>query len=776
MTSATDRIPILAKSARRGHAVTLSEHGGDVMRATRVMFGEHDRPSPLAGAWLRFFKVPQQRCQEFWRALMVASILHDLGKANSEFQAAVRNPTKMQAIRHEHVTALLLGTGPLANWLDKCLRPVERLAVLSAVASHHCKVGPGSEHGDRELGYNRTGTPSFDLYLGAPELQSTLEMAAEVVGEAAPALVDQHWTFSGDVYPNAKSFIGRIRPLEKEARVSEDPWPLVTAVKAALLLTDSAGSAATRAGLDIHAWLARAFSGEPLTAELVESRVIDPRINELKQQGKWREFHDFQLACAELGDRALLLSGCGTGKTLAAWKWVEERLRAGGYRRAVFLYPTRATASEGFRDYASWAGPKAAALIHGTASFELETMFGNPEDERGGWDFAADERLFALGFWDRRIITATVDTFLAAMSNRYASLCLLPVLAESVVVIDEVHSFDRKMFGHLERFLDNFDVPVLCMTASLPPDRLDVLRGKKAMQVFPDDEHRFEDLERQASAKRYVVRLIKPEEALDAVALALQSGRKVLHVLNTVDRCQTAASALGARFPGQVECFHSRFRLSDRRDRHRKVIDRFQADDAGPLVLVTTQVCEMSLDLDADVLVTEAAPVPSLIQRMGRCCREPMPRAGRIGQVVVCRPATELPYEAAEVAQGYEFAGKIAESDGVSQSDLARYIADLEVNDPLFAGGFSGLLDSKWYANGREDTFREEDSFTTDCILDTDVDDYVSAQARRDSAAAGYVVPAPRYLTQADPRLGQFLRVVPGSHYDQFLGLRGKAS
>lgn len=773
MTSVTDRIPILAKSVRRGHVVTLSDHAEDVMRAARVMFGKRDRPSPLARAWLRFFKVPQQRNDEFWRALMVASILHDLGKASSEFQAAVRSHTKMQAIRHEHVTALLLGTGPLAGWLDKCLQPVEVLAVLSAVASHHCKVGPGNEHGDRKLGSNRTGTPSFDLYLGAPEIRRTLDMAAEVVGEASPTLNDQAWTFSDNVYPGADGFIRRMRPLERR---SENPWPLVTAVKAALLLTDSAGSAATRAGLDIEAWLARAFSGGPLTPELIERGVVGPRIDELKQKDKWRGFLDFQLACAELGDRALLLSGCGTGKTLAAWKWVEARLRADGYRRAVFLYPTRATASEGFRDYASWAGPEAAALIHGTASFELEAMFGNPEDQRGGWDFTADERLFALGFWDRRIITATVDTFLAAMSNRYASLCLLPVLAESVVVIDEVHSFDRKMFGHLERFLDNFDVPVLCMTASLPPDRLDVLRNKKSMQVFPDDEHRFEDLERQASVQRYAVRVIKPEEALDAVALAVQSGRRVLYVLNTVDRCQTDASALAARFPGQVECFHSRFRLRDRRDRHRKVIDRFQADDAGPLVLVTTQVCEMSLDLDADVLVTEAAPVPSLIQRMGRCCREPMPRAGRIGQVVVCRPAKELPYEAAEVAQGYEFASKLAESDGVSQSDLARYIADLEVNDPLFAGGFCGLLDSKWYANGREDTFREEDNYTTDCVLDTDVDDYVAGQTRRDSAAAGFVVPAPKYLTQTDSRLGQFLRVVPGSHYDQFLGLRGNAS
>ncbi len=776
MNNPSDRAPVLAKTPQRGHAVTLDEHASDVGRATLVMFGERERPSLLARSWLRFFKVPERCLDEFWRALMVAAFLHDLGKANGDFQNAVRNAMNPQSIRHEHVTALLLGSQPLCGWLSSSLTPPELLAVLSAVVSHHCKVGPGTEHGDRRLGFNRVGAHSLRLLTGAPEVKATLEMAADILGQPPPATIDQTWDFAGQVDRLSSQFIRLVRQLEKTASSSEPPWQMVRAVKAAVMLTDSAGSAATRMELGISQWMGQAFDGEPLSARVVEDCVIAPRIRELEQRGKWNGFHDFQLACSHLGDRALLLSGCGTGKTLAAWKWVEEQLRGGKYRRAIFLYPTRATATEGFRDYASWAGPEAAALIHGTASFELQTMFGNPEDERSGWDFTGEDRLFALGFWDRRIITATVDTFLAAMSNRYAALCMLPVLAEGVMVIDEVHSFDQRMFEHLERFLEAFDVPVLCMTASLPPDRLDILRSKRGMQVFPQDSDRFEDLERQATAIRYRVRFGELTDASDAVVAAVRSGKKVLYVLNTVDRCQKAAAALATEIPGRIECFHSRYRLRDRRDRHRTVIDRFQSEVGTGLALVTTQVCEMSLDLDADVLVTEAAPVASLIQRMGRCCREPIPRPGRVGEVVVYRPVKNLPYDVAEIDQGEEFARTLAESGGVSQSDLTRYIADLDVKDPLFAGGFAGFLDSKWYANGREDSFREDDEYVTDSLLDSDVDEYVSAQARRDPSAAGWVVPAPRYLTQPDARLGQFLRVAPASLYDHVFGLRGRAS
>ena len=41
-----------------------------------------------------------------------------------------------------------------------------------------------------------------------------------------------------------------------------------------------------------------------------------------------------------------------------------------------------------------------------------------------------DVRLYALGFWTRRIFSATVDQFLSFLQYGYGSVCLLPLLAD----------------------------------------------------------------------------------------------------------------------------------------------------------------------------------------------------------------------------------------------------------------------------------------------------------------------------------------------------------
>ena len=51
-------------------------------------------------------------------------------------------------------------------------------------------------------------------------------------------------------------------------------------------------------------------------------------------------------------------------------------------KRVIFLYPTRATATEGFKDYVAWAPEADAGLIHGTAAYELDGMFANPATAR----------------------------------------------------------------------------------------------------------------------------------------------------------------------------------------------------------------------------------------------------------------------------------------------------------------------------------------------------------------------------------------------------------
>ncbi len=187
------------------------------------------------------------------------------------------------------------------------------------------------------------------------------------------------------------------------------------------------------------------------------------------------------------------------------------------------------------------------------------------------------------------------------------------------------------------------------------------------------------------------------------------------------------------------------------------------------MILVTTQVCEMSLDLDADVLITEVAPVPSLIQRMGRCCRRPHPEEP--GTVLWYLPPRHRPYERQEIDEGAAFLLGLPNDAAISQQDLAERLDALEISDPFARGGYVGFLDSGPYAMARDDHFREDDDFAVDCVLDADLEAFLQMRAARNNRAAGFVLPAPRRLGRSDERLGGFLRVAPASHYSSLYGL-----
>jgi CRISPR-associated endonuclease/helicase Cas3 len=402
-------------------------------------------------------------------------------------------------------------------------------------------------------------------------------------------------------------------------------------------------------------------------------------------------------------------------------------------------------------------------------------MFENPSDPRFGGDYHAVERLFALGYWPKRVFSATVDSFLAFMRNQYASLCLLPVLADSVLVVDEVHSFDQAMFTALERFLKFFDIPVLCMTASLPPDRLQTLREACGLEVFPQTPEAFEDLRRQSEAPRYRLSATEKAEAVGRIREAVGRGKaKALWVVNTVRRCQELARSLIAALPAgaKVLCHHSRFRLSDRRDRHNEVMQGFQRP-TGPVVVVTTQVCEMSLDIDADVLVTEVAPVPSLIQRMGRCCRTLPPTGARFGEVFVYEPPNARPYTPQEIEEGQALVQMLcARHRLLSHADLANYLSEMQVADPFPEGSYTGFLDAGWYAMAQDESFREGEDFTVDSVLDSDIEAYLTSRKARDPSAAGFIVPVPRRFGRENSQLDRYLREAPAAQYDPRFGFQ----
>jgi CRISPR-associated endonuclease/helicase Cas3 len=761
---------VLAKSPVRGQQISLAEHVTTVSNAAQHLFGSRSQPTRLGTEWLRFFGLTLDQFHEFSTNLYLAALFHDLGKANDGFQATLRHRGQ-QAIRHEHLSALLLYLEPIRDWLCRGgTAGIDFETVLSAVVSHHLKVND-QEFGKRLL----PGVDTFNVFTQDADFVKCLRLAEPIVGTAPPDLsaYDRLWSFEHDVDPRKgpSGDLGRsMNNFKLKLQKGSERHRLLVAVKAGLIAADSAGSAVVREGYSLEKWIGDCFEFDPLTADWVEKKIIRQRISEIERKThRAFQWHDFQIAAGELGNRALLLSGCGTGKTLAAWRWIKSQLSQRPVSRVIFLYPTRSTATEGFRDYVSWAGGEDATLLHGTAAYDLAGIFQNPGDPRHGGDYHVQERLFALGYWPKRVFSATVDSFLAFMRNQYASLCLLPVLADSVVVVDEVHSFDRSMFTALDRFLKFFNLPVLCMTASLPTDRLEILRDGCGLEVFPHTIESFEDLKRQSEIKRYKVSVVKESRILKIVKDAIVENKKVLWVVNTVARCQQRARDIKAHLSDSatIFCYHSRFKLRDRRAHHNQVIQEF---DRGTVV-VSTQVCEMSLDIDADVLVTEIAPVPSLIQRMGRCCREPLPSHGRIGNVYVYFPVDSKPYEKAEIAEGRAFVEAFSSArKRLSHADLGNYLASMQVQDPFIEGGYIGFLDVGPYAMARDESFRDADDFTVDCVLDSEIDEYLVKCRARDPEADGYVVPVPKRFALENTRLGRYIREASATQYHSEFG------
>jgi CRISPR-associated endonuclease/helicase Cas3 len=758
MLLAKSQYEVNGKSICKG----LAEHCREAMDAFEALFGTTKQPTRLANVWLRFFRLSKDAFYRFHATGVVACGLHDVGKANDGFQALVGNGKAPQVIRHEHLSGLLLASPDTMEWL-RSLPNVDAEIALSAVIAHHLKA----EH--KEFAKNLSpGGDVFCVHSEDVEFHAIFRQVSERVGgsDFLPK-VEKVWS----LYTGTGFDAGKMRNCVREMfyqltqtlnKKGEDKTKtptarhrLLMAVRAGVILADAAGSGLPRNNLPIDEWIRRQFpEDEPITAEDIQEKIIAPRITQIERKsGSKFTPKDFQTAASGLSERALMLASCGSGKTMAAWFWIQSQLRRRTVSRVIFLYPTRATATEGFKDYVSWAPEADAALLSRTAAYELDGMFDQPNDERCGKDFTVEERLYSLAFWQKRIFSATVDQFLGFMQHAYGSVCLLPVLADAVVVFDEVHSFDQKLFSTLKQFLKNFDVPTLCMTASLPGRRREELAGL-GLEIFPGME-RFQELDALAGHPRYQVEALDSEnEAMDIAVKAFESGKRVLWVVNTVERCQRIAKKLNAL------CYHSRFLLKDRKERHEKVIAEFQQIDR-PAIAVTTQVCEMSLDLDADVLISEYAPITALIQRLGRCNRNAKIGEEKRGEAYLYAPESDSPYNKSDMEGVTAFVNEIITASDVSQFTLEALLEclgpKLKEKDALCRF----LADGFWATS---EPLRGIEDHLVAAVLDDDVNEYLALKKDK-KPADGLLISIPEKFGAQDWRLGKHILRAPSAHY-----------
>ncbi len=685
-------------------AETLVGHTALVLDAADVLLDLR------ADASLRACGLAADKRAALRRIVRLAAAIHDLGKCSDHFQEVVRRDRDLpQLIRHEALSLWLCWPAqPLAVWARTAVvdDTEHRLAVIAA-AAHHRKFW------SRAVAVRESGAGSkMVLFTSHPDVASLLAAASTKLGVSPPGpLADIEIAVDRRNDPR--------RELDSWQVKADDALPpgnpecvLLAVAKAFVLAADVAGSALPRAGEETT-WVNTALATRDLSSEL--RGVVEQRL----KGGSLRLFQ--QVVASSRDPITLVRAGCGSGKTVAAYQWAAQ---CHPNRRLWMTYPTTGTATEGFRGYVERADID-ARLEHGRAEVDVEIL--KLQDGADGPREA--DRLDAIRAWSCDVVTCTVDTVLGLVQNQRKGLYAWPSLADGAVVFDEIHAYDGQLFGCLLRFLEALPgIPALLMTASLPEARAAALRDlcRRVHGVELAVVEGPEDLER---LPRY--RVAQQDDGWGAARAMLEAGGKVLWVNNTVDRCLSVAGA-AERLGIAPLIYHSRFKYRDRVERHRDVVAAFDA--VGPVLAVTTQVAEMSLDLSADLLVTDLAPVPALIQRLGRLNRRSTPEEPIPPQDCIVLPFDGQPYSPPELDETRRWV------HGLSGRELSR--SDLVATWDQTGGEEVAPVHSEWLDGGfrTEPALVREGSPGITVILGEDV----AGVRRRQVQAAAVAIPMNR--------------------------------
>lgn len=611
--------------------------------------------------------------------LAVIAFLHDIGKANAGFQARFwrlesEAPRSWPGhcghstdgwVLFSDVAAsvgagrILAGLPPaLAKWGDSAH------ALLRASISHHGR--PVDEQGARGA------SVWHPVRVGADSIYDPAEAVA-AMGQRVQQLYPLAFVDSVPPLPESAAFAhffaGLVQLadwLGSDTRESFFPYS-VPGEDRASTASERAAHAVRAIGLDVQT--SRRAVAKQRPDFCVAFGVPKPRA--------------MQTAMADdaLGPVIVLEAETGSGKTEAAlWRFL-HLFRDGRVDGLYFALPTRVAATQLHERVAAFVRrvwptdtPVLVRALPGYTAADGETLTrlpkfqvlwadkpGDQEAERR-WAAESPKRYLAA-----TIAVGTVDqALLGALQIKHAHL-RQAMLARSLLVVDEVHASDAYMTALLEQLLRAHvacggqalllsatlgatartrylnvgatgrkrAAPSLAEAQALPYPAISTraARGPVVQAVEGSPQHKLVHWRTQD--------FIEDPERIAALAVqAAAQGARVLVVRNTVPAAVATLRAIEALTPEQVEDWlfrlngvstlhHSRFSRQDRPQLDAAVQAQIgkQRLRAGGRIVVGTQTLEQSLDIDADLLITDLCPMDVLLQRLGRLHRHARPSA-----------------------------------------------------------------------------------------------------------------------------------------------------
>ena len=570
---------------------TLYDHTGNVLRALRSL---QQRTPNLD----EVVKAP-----DLWRWLVVAAAAHDLGKCCAGFQNAVHYGVRFP-FRHEIFSLLFL---PALLQGDT---PTDLEWVSATIATHHKDICVAGQ------------------YTGEEQSRVTEQLSPEFFDRGL-ALLKIIWRDAQELFPNETADLDlcslpaqskgpwlalqeALKPvrrldytLKQERSAYSTPLLIGRLLRGVMMMADHAGSA------HVEFSIAQSLGGVPQLRKRLPALAKDENL------------FAHQLKISEVSGNCILTAPTGSGKTEAALLWAARNIaEAAGSPVLFYVLPYQASMNAMLTRLDA-CFPTLVTLQHARAMQALYRMLMERNTEGDAAVAAKRERNLA-SLHAKPIRVLSPYQLLKAAYQVKGHEALWTDMTGSLFIFDEIHAYDTSRLGlflaqvrHLTRELG---AKVLFMSATLPTVLRTLLTGVVGTPVSVQaDETTYDRFCRHRIC-------LLDGDLLDASTVAhiearYARGESVLVVANTVARAQAVWRMLRSCDPMLL---HGRFHSDHRYAKEKNLLlDRGVGRAASkPTLLVATQVVEVSLNVDFDVLFTEAAPLEALLQRYGRVNRK----------------------------------------------------------------------------------------------------------------------------------------------------------
>lgn len=546
--------------------------------------------------WLELKKRYSEEVKEddFWQLSFTAAAYHDFGKICNRFQDTIKGRSALnndERVRHEFFSGMFL-------FLNNIQFYQENIESLVAVFSHH------KAFNDEGFMEHISRNPRIKFELDKNVINDFVVLTNQIAKEnnlRTLELSDK----TGNLINSSYKKLLFIYNKGIHTKISEENFLAPENRKKYIF---------HKAILNISDWTASGHlkleEGRAYDKKYLEQKIIaklrDDGKNEIADNFKFKEFQQQSV----VKNNVIAIAPTGSGKTEAALLWASSKK---DWERIIYLLPTRVTSNSIYQRLTYYFGNEYTQLIHSSARHYIkEQIDGSYEQKK----YFRDKSFF------KNINICTVDQLLTLGFNLGFWEVKTFHLLNARVIIDEIHLYSPYTLGliisTIKYLKDNFNTQFYIMTATMP-EKLQTLLEKTLgeFSILKDEEL----LDKRRN--RFEIRENKIDDDLEEIACQIEDGKKVLVVVNTVDKAIALYEDLkdiANNSNYKALCYHSRFIKKDRSKKEKEIFILDEENNGG--VLIATQVVEVSLDIDFDILYTENAPIDAIIQRAGRVNRK----------------------------------------------------------------------------------------------------------------------------------------------------------